>query len=93
MPIRPPKHRPLAIKARPNSTIRGYTWRWRRYRLTFLREHPLCVRCGYAAEHVDHIVPVAGADDPGFWDETNHQALCARCHNEKTAKEDGGFGR
>jgi 5-methylcytosine-specific restriction protein A len=27
-----------------------------------------------------------------FWDKRNHQALCKRCHDEKTASEDGGFG-
>ncbi|WP_304879789.1 HNH endonuclease [uncultured Parasutterella sp.] len=27
-----------------------------------------------------------------FWDESNWQALCKRCHDRKTAAEDGGFG-
>jgi 5-methylcytosine-specific restriction protein A len=40
----------------------------------------------------DHIVPHRG--DPALlWDPANLQALCARCHNRKTALEDGGFGR
>jgi len=28
-----------------------------------------------------------------FWDERNWQALCKPCHDAKTAREDGGFGR
>jgi 5-methylcytosine-specific restriction protein A len=40
---------------------------------------------------VDHIVPHKG-DMRLFWDPRNHQGLCERCHNSKTAREDGGFG-
>jgi 5-methylcytosine-specific restriction protein A len=36
---------------------------------------------------VDHIVPVQGAQDLRFYDETNHQALCERCHNRKRQRE------
>ncbi len=28
-----------------------------------------------------------------FWDRSNWQALCKRCHDIKTVKEDGAFGR
>lgn len=82
---------------RGNSAARGYDRRWRNYRLQYLREHPLCVECSKqhrttAATVVDHITPVNGRDDPLFWDEGNHQALCAPCHSVKTAREDGGFG-
>jgi 5-methylcytosine-specific restriction protein A len=28
-----------------------------------------------------------------FWDTENWQSLCKQCHDIKTAKEDGGFGR
>jgi 5-methylcytosine-specific restriction endonuclease McrA len=41
------------------------------------------------ALHVDHIEPVRGADDARFYDETNHQTLCRRCHSEKTRREQG----
>jgi 5-methylcytosine-specific restriction protein A len=34
---------------------------------------------------VDHVVPHKG-DSVKFWDESNHQALCTRCHNRKTAR-------
>ena len=77
---------------RGSSASRGYGGRWRKYRAVFLREHPLCVACQRAgrltaALHVDHITPVDGDSDPLFWDESNHQGLCASCHSQKTAKE------
>jgi 5-methylcytosine-specific restriction protein A len=28
-----------------------------------------------------------------FWDNTNWQAMAKECHDAKTAREDGGFGR
>ncbi|WP_456243258.1 HNH endonuclease [Thermacetogenium phaeum] len=28
-----------------------------------------------------------------FWDESNWQALCKPCHDSKTAREDGGWGK
>ncbi|WP_368028316.1 HNH endonuclease signature motif containing protein [Paenibacillus sp. DCT19] len=40
---------------------------------------------------VDHIVPHKG-DEGLFWDSTNWQALCKRCHDIKTVTQDGGFG-
>lgn len=39
------------------------------------------------AEVVDHIVPHRG-DEKLFWDESNWQALCKRCHDSKTMTED-----
>lgn len=44
------------------------------------------------AEVVDHIVPHKG-DLSLFWSRSNWQSLCKRCHDIKTAMEDGGFGR
>jgi len=76
---------------------RGYGRRWQRYRLSYLKANPLCVKCieqtkAIAAEVVDHIIPHKGDHDL-FWDKNNHQPLCTPCHNYKTATEDGGFGR
>lgn len=45
-----------------------------------------------AATIVDHKVPHKG-DKALFWDSTNWQSLCKPCHDRKTAREDGGFGR
>lgn len=65
--------------------------RWREGRERFLRYNPLCVRCKaddrvVPAQVVDHIEPHRG-DEKLFWDETNWQALCKRCHDRKTALE------
>lgn len=68
---------------------RGYTAQWRIARRAFLAAHPLCVRCKEQgrltpATVVDHIIPHRG-DQRLFWDETNWQPLCKRCHDKKTA--------
>lgn len=85
---------------RPSACKRGYGRRWQRYSKDRLGRHPLCVdpygrHAGrpVAAVATDHIVPVNGEDDPLFYEPMNHQSLCQSCHSEKTAKEDGGFGR
>ena len=65
--------------------------RWRSYRRMFLAEHPLCVNfteCRREATVVDHIEDHKGDWDT-FWRADNHQAMCAYCHNSKTAKSRG----
>jgi 5-methylcytosine-specific restriction protein A len=86
-----------------------YTATWATYSRQFLAAHPWCgdraegtpptdhsrcARLGLAvrAEVTDHITPHRGDRDL-MWRLSNHQALCASCHNRKTAIEDGGFGR
>ena len=92
------KHkRELADRDRGNSAARGYGRRWRKARLSFLKMRPLCVRCQAVgkiepATVVDHIKPHRG-DKALFWDVDNWQALCKPCHDNKTATEDGAFGR
>jgi 5-methylcytosine-specific restriction protein A len=103
MPQRPPIHRPPRLPQanqdrRLSSTRRGYTWQWHLFRNAYLRANPLCVRCLTRdllepATDVDHIRPVTGPDDPAFFDPSAVQSLCSRCHKEKTAREDGAFGR
>jgi 5-methylcytosine-specific restriction protein A len=65
--------------------------RWRRAARRYLDRHPLCADCGElgaveAATEVDHIVPHRG-DAQLFWDRSNWQPLCHRCHSRKTARE------
>lgn len=108
MPIMPPTHRPRGWRSegerkrevdqrRGSAAARGYGRRWQKAREGYLRKHPLCIRCkraGFitAATVVDHIRPHRG-DSQLFWDSSNWQPLCKRCHDRKTAASDGGFGR
>ena len=71
---------------------RGYGSRWQKARKCYLEAHPLCVECMKAGRYVkatdiDHIKAHRG-DPVLFWDESNWQALCHRCHSEKTRRED-----
>ncbi len=82
-------------QARGSSTQQGYGSKWRRERLRFLDENPLCVECKAAgrvtaATDVDHIVPHSG-DRELFWRRSNWQALCGEHHRRKTIRENGGF--
>lgn len=77
---------------------RGYDSRWRKARDTYLKRYPLCLHCMSegrleTAAVVDHIIPHKG-DSHLFWDSKNNwQPLCKPCHDRKTARYDGGFGR
>lgn len=82
-------------EGRKTAHQRGYTSKWRKARLGYLKSHPLCKHCEdrgivEAATVVDHIVPHRG-DKALFWDRSNWQPLCKPCHDRKTATEDGGF--
>ena len=86
-------------RTRGTAHQRGYTSTWRRYTRMYLRAHPLCMCPDCAAlpvplpaNVVDHIVPHKG-DMELFWDPENHQSMSKSCHDRKTAREDGGFGR
>jgi len=86
------EHREVHRSDRMTSNKRGYDSHWRRARKRFLAAHPLCESCRensilVAATVVDHIIPHRG-DDRLFWDESNWQALCKRCHDSKTMTED-----
>jgi 5-methylcytosine-specific restriction enzyme A len=71
---------------RPSAAKRGYGGRWQRMRAIWLKGHPLCSMClaqgrTTAATVVDHIQRHHGPADPLFWDRTNWQSLCYRCHD------------
>ncbi len=81
---------------RPSACRRGYDARWRKLRISHLRAHPLCEACARVgimrdACVVDHIVPHRG-DTRKLYDAGNLQSLCKRCHDRKTATQDGAFG-
>ena len=74
---------------------RGYTKRWRRAALRYLKRHPTCAlfgkdtKCTGIAKCVDHLIPHRG-DLRLFWDRRNWQGLCLRCHNRKSRSEQLG---
>ncbi|MDP3809426.1 MAG: HNH endonuclease [Hydrogenophaga sp.] len=95
------KHQRSDAKAvdelRGTSAQRGYGYKWQQAREGFLRAHPLCVKHEARGELVpatvvDHITPHRG-DMSVFWLRSNWQPLCKLCHDVKTAREDGAFGR
>lgn len=68
---------------------------WQQARADYLTRHPFCAICGKplrgADAIVDHIRPHHG-DWTLFWDESNWQALCKRCHDaHKQRQEHGGI--
>ena len=64
---------------------------WRNLRATILEEQPYCCECGTTANTVDHIVPRSERPDLSM-EPNNLRSYCARHHNAKTARQDGGFG-
>lgn len=91
MPTAPRTHRVTQPQAPPPDYHRLYDRRWRKARLRFLSDHPLCATCTAAgrlipATEVDHVTPHRG-DRLLFWDEGNWSALCTSCHKSKSAKE------
>jgi 5-methylcytosine-specific restriction enzyme A len=70
--------------------------RWRSSSKNFLMRNPLCIDCSaenrvVPAAVTDHEIPHRG-DMTLFWDQSNWRPRCAKHHNAKTAKQDGGFG-
>ncbi|PWL18836.1 HNH endonuclease [Falsochrobactrum shanghaiense] len=68
--------------------------RWQRLRERILTEQPLCMYCLRAgdvepATVVDHITPHKG-DEAMFWDGSNLQPLCKRCHDSDKQREELG---
>ena len=57
-------------------------------RAVHLAHAPICNICNQAAaDTLDHIIPVR-LDPASFWDETNLQTVCRRCHDRKSATDD-----
>jgi 5-methylcytosine-specific restriction protein A len=83
---------------RPEWKDRLYGREWKGHAHRFIANRKWCADpekvhlIPVLAEVVDHIIPHRG-DYTLFWDCSNHQALCKPCHDRKTAREDGAFGR
>ena len=96
-----PTHRsriPKAPMRRMTPKVGWYnTARWKRLRKWQLAKEPLCHMCKEVAlvreaTIADHKDPHKG-DIEKFFNSDNLQSLCVSCHNSKTAKQDGGFGK
>lgn len=82
------QHAKLHINDRESAFERGYNNGWKNASKRFLAKHPFCVECERInkltpATVVDHIRPHRG-DKILFWDESNWQPLCKKCHDRKT---------
>jgi len=85
-------HARLHVNDRASARERGYDSNWRKASKQYLKVNPLCKHCEREgkltkATVVDHIIPHRG-DKVLFWDESNWQPLCKRCHDRKTRTED-----
>jgi hypothetical protein len=70
---------------------------WRRLRAAKLADKPLCEVCErrgklVAADTVDHVIAIAKGGE-AFPALDGLMSLCESCHNQKTARLDGAFGR
>jgi 5-methylcytosine-specific restriction protein A len=105
MPTRPPRAKVQrcanqpASPPRASARKRGYDSKWDEARAGFLAKHPFCdcpLHKGKPdaprSTAVDHIIPHKG-DKTLFWTRSNWRAMAKPCHDAKTAREDGGFGR
>jgi len=72
---------------RPSARARGYDTKWDKARKTYLVAHPRCARCGAPATVVDHVTPHRG-DMKLFWQRSNWQPLCTRCHSSTKQSEE-----
>lgn len=75
-----------------SASQRGYGSKWRRFRKTFLREHPICqdeAGCIQPATDVDHIDGLGPLGPLGF-DPANCRALCGLHHKQRTARDQPG---
>lgn len=68
-------------RARPSAARRGYGAEWRRIRAAYLRECPLCQRCGAVGQEVHHRDGDSSNNEPG-----NLETLCQSCHSGHTMR-------
>jgi len=80
----------------PLSMAEARRWRrsavYRRFRRALLDAEPLCRACAAAgrtreATELDHVVPLRARNLGGFWEVSNLQPLCRKCHAAKSALE------
>jgi hypothetical protein len=96
MPTAPRKITGIVHKRKPRESRRSAEHyhlynneRWRKASRVFRAENPFCAMCEAPTQSVDHIQPHDG-DYDRFWDESNWQALCNRCHGLKSRGSQAG---
>jgi len=74
-----------------STSERGYDWAWQRFRIRFLREHPLCEDCTRelgivtAAVELHHKQKIKDRPDLRL-DPDNIMPLCVEHHTQRTAR-------
>ena len=86
------KHKAMHLEEVRSVSGRGYGSAWQKASKAFLQAHPWCEECKQQGKYVnatvvDHVVPHRG-DQKLFWDQSNWRALCKKCHDRKTGRED-----
>lgn len=83
---KPKKRKPQAWGRKQDQKIYQSS-RWRKERLYYLAENPICKHpgCDRSATIIDHVIPIR--EGGKVWKESNWQGLCRRHHNSKTAHE------
>lgn len=89
--------RKMQTEYREKTNAMYKTGRWGEKRRKHLDREPLCRICAQQgkmtpATEVDHIIPHKG-DWKLFYDDSNLQSLCHKCHSRKTALENAGKNR
>ena len=92
-----PAHARAEERRRGSAARRGYGTAWQQTSAAYLAAHPICIDCGAPATVPDYD-PVArrdlvamGVPDPDAWHRLKPR--CGPCHNWRTVRVDGGFGR
>ncbi len=83
------KHQKIMSKAYDNNTRlpdhnKKYGYQWKRVRVRYAKEHPLCEMCFKEGRYtrldeVHHIIPVSRG---GTNERTNLMSVCKSCHNK-----------
>ncbi len=76
-----------AITEQRAGTADGFyrTKTWKNLRRMHLHVEPICRRCGFPADMVDHVTPLHEGGEA--LDTANLQSLCNRCHAAKRGQE------
>lgn len=91
-PHRHARHKAID-RDRGSAHERGYDAAWRKLRIDFLADNPLCGECQdegivRAAIIADHVVPISEAPERRL-DRTNLRSMCKRHHDRHTARTQG----